>query len=124
MSDFVDEEYESFELPRRASSGRADDALYEDVDDFDDDDDDDFDDDYDDDLDDDDDDLDDDDGDAFDDLGAGRVEFFDVAAKQHFARQAKRPTFVGQFEALLFEHRHLHRGQAFGGGSLAATQGQ
>ncbi len=48
----------------------------------------------------------------------------DVAAKQDFAGQAKRPAFVGQCETLLLEHGDLRRGQPFGRGCLAPTQGQ
>jgi len=54
----------------------------------------------------------------------GALEAFDVAAEQHFARQAERPAVVGQFEALLLEDRDLRRAQAFGRGCLAAAQGQ
>lgn len=108
MSDFVDEEYESFELPRRASSGRADDALYEDVDDFDDDDDDDFDDDYDDDLDDDDDDLDDDD----DDLEDATDEDIDLVIAVHRedgqpVAQALNKDLANDLEELIIQLRRL-----------------
>ncbi|MOA15768.1 hypothetical protein D3C78_1359480 [compost metagenome] len=62
--------------------------------------------------------------DAFNDLGALRVQAFDVAAKQHFAGQAKLPALVSQFKALLFEDRNLRRGQAFLRRCLATGQGQ
>lgn len=58
---------------------------------------------------------------AFDNDGAGWVEGFDIAAKQHFAGQAKCPAFVGEFKTLLFEDGDLCRGQAFGRGGLAAA---
>ena len=62
--------------------------------------------------------------DTFDDFPALRVEHFEVAAKQDFARQTKRPAFFGQFKALLFEYGDLRRSQAFLRRRLATAQRQ